>query len=709
MSMHNKSSFPISDRNNVMIHHRRSIFSALLWLLVSACSSLTDLAPPIIRTNVSSLPLLDTTLSLQSFLTGDTTFLRRNSQTGNLSFVQERQIPAGKIGDSLKINTVPLSATVEFGNRPEIAALIQSLADVFIPISDLLPPLPRSTTTPLPFPGTPQSGLNIRKSIPLGNDIESITLSRARVRLRITNRLPFPVEVRALSGESNAGIRFTPRSGSASTLFVVPTAQRTVRSGDSIVVTQSLQNLTIADGASIETQVFAAAQNGITYADTAGISVSVSLEEPIVSEARISLPSRKFSFPVAIPLADGTKLTSARLQALTAALSVTNGFEITGVATIIAPQLRTQAGSTFQQNIRIGRGINRFTLTSPTPLDLVPDSLDRTRGGIVDSLRLVVELQNDAVPAPQRITVRQTDKITLGGSLGETKLDFARGTSLPPIVFNLVSDVSFSLAPELAKLGFTEVLAEQLALELQLSNTAGADGTLSGTAYLLGQSSRPMDSLVILNQEIKRATEQNGVLMPVTTMLMTSRANIRLTEIPRRVSVATQGRLIQNRPFFIERTSAVSGTAIMTIPLAVRVTGGRYTDTIPLDIRSAIETAQKNIDSASLFLQMLNRLPVEVLVRLHFLDASRKPLLTVPSNEPLRLRSATLSASQASTPTPNEQTVSVNAQNLASLQNARYVALEAQFSTPAGQQFVRFQTSDFVRLRASLSLRVKTP
>ena len=674
-----------------------------------ACTNLSDLAPPIAKINVAGVPLIDTTLSLASFLTNDTTFLRRNAQTGNLFFVQERDIPAGRVGDSLKISTLPISATVEFGNRPEIAALIQSLANVFVPISDLLPPLPRSTTTPLPFPGTAQNGVNIRRTIALGTDIESLTLTSARVRLRITNRLPFPVEVRSLSGENSTGVRFIPRSGSSTILFPIPNAQRTVQSGDSLVITQTLRNIVIADGASIETQVFAAPRSGIVYGDTAGISVGVSLEEPIVSEARISLSSRKFSFPVTIPLAGGTRLQAARLQSFSAALTVENGFEITGAATIIAPQFRTLSGGIFQQAIRIERGLNRLTLASTAPLDLLVDSLDRVRGGIIDSLRLVVELQNDSVSAPRRITVRQTDKISLGGSLSETRLDFARGTSLPSIAFNLGAEVAFSIPAELEKLGFTEVLAQQLALELQLVNTAGADGLLSGTAYLLGSMQRPMDSLVITNQEVKRATEQNGRLLPVTTTLTTSRANIRLTEIPRRVSVQARGQLLQNRPFFIERTSTVGGKAIMTIPLAVRVTGGRYTDTIPFDVRSAVETAQKNIDSAALFLQTLNRLPVDAELRVHFLDNTRIPLFTLPTSDAIRLKAASTNAAGQPTPTPTEQTVSLGAQNLAALQNARFLAVEVKFSTGTNQQFVRFQTQDFVRVRASLSVRVKTP
>jgi hypothetical protein len=688
---------------------RRTFSLLCVFLSAAACTNLADLAPPMFKTNVSSLPLFDTTLVFQSFLSADTTFLRRDAQTGNLVFVQERDIPAGRVGDSLKISTLPLAATVEFGNRPEIAALIQSLANITVPISDLLPPLPRSTTTPLPFPGTPQQGVNIRRAVALGSDIESLTLTSARVRLRMTNRLPFPVEIRPISGENAAGVRFTPRSGSASILFAIPDSQRTVQSGDSLVVTQTLSNIVIANGASVETQVFAAARSSIAYGDTAGISVSVSLEEPVVSEARVSLPSRSFRFLTTVPLAGGTRLQSARLQALSAALTVDNGFEITGAAIISAPQLRTQAGTTFQQAIRIERGMNRFTLSSAAPLDLVPDSLDRVRGGIIDSLRLVVTLQNDSVIAPRRITVRQSDKISLGGVLSETRLDFARGVSLPSITFNLASEVDFALTPELEKLGFMEVLAEQLQLELRLVNTAGADGLLSGTAYLLGSRPRPMDSLVITNQEVKRATEQNGRLLPVTTILKTSRANIRLTEFPRRVSVQARGQLLQNRPFFIERTSTVGGTALMTIPLAVRVTGGRYNDTIPLDLRSTIETAQKNIDSAALFLQMQNRLPASAELRIHFLDNARKTLLVLPAGESLRLPSASINAAGQRVPTPNEQTISLSPQNLASLQNARYLALEVKFSTPSTMPFARFQTQDFVRVRASLSLRLKTP
>jgi hypothetical protein len=64
---------------------------------------------------------------------------------------------------------------------------------------------------------------------------------------------------------------------------------------------------------------------------------------------------------------------------------------------------------------------------------------------------------------------------------------------------------------------------------------------------------------------------------------------------------------------------------------------------------------------------------------------------------------------QASTPTADEQNISVNQQNLATLSKARFLALEVLFATPAGQSSVRFRTSDFVRVRASLSLRIKTP
>jgi hypothetical protein len=326
---------------------------------------------------------------------------------------------------------------------------------------------------------------------------------------------------------------------------------------------------------------------------------------------------------------------------------------------------------------------------------------------VIDSLRLVVEIQNDSVPFPARITVRSTDKLSLGGALNETQLEFARGTSLPSTMFNLSADVAFSLAPELEKLGFSEVRAEKLDVELRLINSAGADGRVSGTASIFGHSPRAMDSLVLENQEVKRAVEQNGALLPVTTVFQAGRENIRLTEIPRRVNVTARGELLQNRPFFIQRTSTISGSALLSIPLAVRVTGGRYTDTVPFDFRSHIEAAQKNVESASLFLQTLNRIPAQVQVTMRFLDEAGKIVLTKPDTEPLQLRAA-----NGDTATPDEQRISLTSDNLTALKTARKLAFEVRFSTTPNLQTplqtVRFRTSDFVRLRASLSLRVKT-
>lgn len=691
------------------------LFIACIYAVCTGCNQLSNLAPPVFSVNVSDLPLYDTTITLQNVLPTDTTFLRSDAQNGNLTFVQERVIPSGRIGDSLRISTIPIQASFQLGNRPEITTLIESLANVFVPISTIIPMLPRSTTMPIPFSGTPSSGILLRSELNLSNDIEQITLRSGRVRLIVRNHLPFSIELRTLPNESMPVISFIPRSGANAILLTVPPTMRTIPSGDSVILIQSLENIRLAQGASIETQVFAASSRGIVYGDTAGVRVRVLMDEPVIAEARISLPSRQFAFRYAVPLAGGVKLSAARIQALRADLNVENGFDISGIATITAPQLRTQAGMPFQESIRIGRGMNRLTLQSTSPLDLVPDSLDRTRNNVIDSLRLLVDIRNDSVPFPERITVRQADNIALSGALSDTQLEFARGTSLPSTTFNLSADVAFSLSPELEKLGFTEVLAEKLDVELRLTNSAGADGTVSGTAYIFGRSQRPMDSLVLQNQEVKRAVEQSGRLIPVTTKFQASRTNIRLTEIPQRVRVIAQGNLLQNRPFFVERTSAVSGTALLSIPLSVRVTGGRFRDTIPFDVRSQIETARRNLERATLFLQSLNGISAEVQLRLHFLDEAGKRVLTLPdaqsSNTALVLRAAQEPSQVGlpNSPAPDEQRLTLTSEHLSILANARRMALDVQFSTPQNRQTVRFRTSDFVRLRASLNLQVKTP
>jgi hypothetical protein len=286
----------------------------------------------------------------------------------------------------------------------------------------------------------------------------------------------------------------------------------------------------------------------------------------------------------------------------------------------------------------------------------------------------------------------------------------AFGSSLESVEIGINTEVEFDVSDDVDKFGFVELLVDSSSLEVDLINEAGVDALVSGVAYIFGADANLMDSITFADQLIAKATGSQGNLTPVATKLNLPKRDLRITEVPRRVVVNAKAVTISGQPFAVEASHAITGNAILNIPVKAQLVGGSLRDTIDLDIDEDLRDQKDVLVEAEIVVESQNRLPVDLSMQLIFFDED-VPILTLPKdvNTTIDLNAGETNEEGRSTASTFSQTkISLNSAEASTILNAtRYVIVLNVATAPDGR-YVQFLTSDDVRLKAFVDFTINT-
>jgi hypothetical protein len=354
-------------------------------------------------------------------------------------------------------------------------------------------------------------------------------------------------------------------------------------------------------------------------------------------------------------------------------------------------------------------------------LDLKGVRLNAPAGTLLDSLHLSTDV---VIPSTinQSTTLNSKDWVAVTMSSGAPMIADSAAVVLAPTRISLRQTVPFKVGSLTSKFSGS-LNIPSASLGLNVFSNVGFPLDLS--LRLVGKTAGGDSAVLVLPSSEKRVFPGRDTLHfnDAETGQFLSRFG---TKIPDSITVV--GNALINPPDLynptpagvgvISRSSSVSGSIGLTIPLKLALSTGSYKDTLDWNDTNgdgkSDNSFQKSdlngVNQGTMYLEVQNGLPVQLAAQLVLIDSLGKPLLSLPlSNGPYSVASAQVDANGfATTPGSTSLSIVLNEAQIHQFTVARRIAFLFALST-GGSSPVVLRTTDQVHLRAwsTLSYRVK--
>jgi hypothetical protein len=418
----------------------------------------------------------------------------------------------------------------------------------------------------------------------------------------------------------------------------------------------------------------------------------------------------------ALRMGDSTKIQRIVAYGGRLDFSFTSHLAPTVLLRFRSTEIHRSNGSVFLDSILLGGG-SSHTFS----LDLKGVRLDAAPGALLDSLHLSTDV---VIPSNinQSTSLNSRDWVSVTMSSGLPLIADSAAVVLAPTRISLRQTVPFTMGSLTSRFsGSLNIPAASLGLNV-LSNV-GFPIDLS--LRIVGRTAGGDSAVLVLPASEKRIFPGRDTVHfnEAETGQFLSRFGTRIPD-----SVTVTGTALINPPDLynptpagvgvITRSSFVSGSIGLTIPLRLALSTGSYKDTLDWGDTNGDGTSDNSfkksdlnsVNQGTMYLEVQNGLPVQLAVQLVLVDSLGKPLLSLPlSNGPYAVPSAQVDVNGfATTPGSTNLAVVLNESQIHQFTVAHRIAYLFSLST-GGTAPVVLRTTDQVHLRAwsTLSYRVK--
>jgi len=327
-------------------------------------------------------------------------------------------------------------------------------------------------------------------------------------------------------------------------------------------------------------------------------------------------------------------------------------------------------------------------------------------GNLIDSLETVSSLSVPAWPTP--VTLHDTDKVQITYTTVSPLMADSAVAVLKPTKINVHSvvplhwgDVPKKFAGTLnlpaASLGLNAV--STIGFPMDLTIALSAKDPVTGQQATL---SLPAPS-VLINADASTLVSFDSVAVGQFVSTFT-RFSGRLPD-----SLRVDGFVIVNPIRFYNPTvagagavsarSSVGGTVNVDLPLKFGLAGGIYRDTTAVGLQ---KDDIKAVNSGTMYIEVLNALPVQVSVTAAVIDSAKsKVLILVPqSGLPVNVVAASVTGTGiVNVPARSSTSVSLNSSEVQLMAPNRNFAYAVTLSTTPGSPTVAFRSTDSVKVK----------
>ena len=694
---------------------------------IAGCDDIpTSFAVPIFNTGIS-IPLKEDSITIEEMVDDSTVAKFVKNIDGNLSLYQTSTLNPTRIGDSLKLNAVDISYTTTVNGQRELLEEIADLGSTTVKLTDIFPDIPPSPTV---IEALGPEGKLTEISLNLPENIEYVKFSKGTLQIVLKNRMPVSAEFRTVS--SQPGVGFVIVTPGEEDIFVPLNSQQSQIPANSSrgenndpggPIQINLAGKRISNQSKVQVMVSSPGSNGqaVPYTDNSGAEIISRISDVGIEEAKIGMESRRISFPVETIIPGKTELTEADVTEFSGNFKITNNLPVSGTAVLKLSQFISK--STGKPYTSKGFNIPRknstnisFSSEGDTYL-LKPDSIDIANGGVIRSVRVMIDLMTNEISNDNKAVFRGTDEFTAAGKISTVRFSRAKGNSLSQTQFNVSSAVKFNLDSSMNNLSYQELKFKRVKIEATLLNRANITAMISGKAQFIGKKGNIIDEIPIPTQQLNPGTTNS----PVETKISFSKSPLILTELPDSIRIIATATTVENIPFDVHSEDDLSGVISATIPLEMTLLEGTKRDTADFynkeegrDSRESLQDRQKNIILAQLRIEALNKIPANVGVVMRFFENGNpnNEILRIPSEGKIMLSAAEMNTEGFAVKERRSfQAITLDSSQIRTILNSgsKYIIeYSLNVANDAGGEYVNFTTADKIRVRVGFALRGNT-
>lgn len=663
------------------------LFPAFL-IFISGCVDVPkDLVMP--KWDVSlNVPIANKTYTLWDAIKKDTSklkYYRSGTNLGLLYYSDIKKIEKITVGDNLSVDAFTTNSSVQIGSIS-----IPNPQPVIAKIKPVDLGLPNAT---VPFPAVSNNVVTV--NFDQSQQFSRVVVQSGTLNFKVTNYFPSPVTIavnrvtiknvsdNSIIIDDNRGYALTPGASRDSSYSL---AGKIVNGFIKIEVTMS----TVGSGA-----------EAIALNDDTNLTFSAQVQNFLFNEVNAKIAQNTFTLNDSFIFDDSTYVQNAVIERGSLTITANSNLDLDLTATLTIPSLKNSSGGNFTQIITLGRkeknkviqipSLNNYTLSDPS-------------GGLVNSVQYTLTVTSTATNDFR--TIYKTDDVYAKLDISNLYFRSFTGRIKPTNLTVNETTIDLNMGDVSDKLLVNQIDLENPQIQLKLRKSTNVQVNFTG--QLIGRSATHTAQLNIPATTI-------GTGETVITLNSTDVRNFIKSfsgRLPQTVTVKGQGKV---NPLYTVATLAsadsVYGTAELTFPMKVSVTGGSFRDSSNVDLSDNDRTEMRKVLGGSLILEIQNGIAFDASVSARLYDASNRFLMNLPPNRTpndtlIHVQAATVnSQGKVTAPATSNITFTINQADVDKIIQSKYIISKINFYTSGNNNLpVEFKTSDAIRIKAYGSL-----
>ncbi len=608
----------------------------------------------------------------------DSSFLKssNNPETLGLLYIGDTQaVSSIRIEDELKIKSFETDFSQKIGPIKNI--IIPATDKTDIRVEDWA-----TNVTSGSYQIFPEQEGNVTLPIEGISSIESIQAETGNLRIFVRNNLPVPIELRGITIRNVDDQSVVAKKSDSN-----PNEWITIPAFLTKDIFFSIENKYITNNLEYVGKIYSHGSSGeeIQVPEEAGTEIIVLFSDLTIGRASALLPEQSFNFNETIVLGDSTKIEEAIINHGKVILTTSNNMGVSLTANITFDNLFDDNGENYTLQIPLNRNQQSYV----NEIDLQKWKIATATPGIpTNEISYSVSVNTDSTG--EISTISKDDDIAFNLRFEELVFESFTG-QLKPTVFNLENTG--------IKLDYGDINEK---FEFQEINFDGAEFKINLNA------STDMNLLINGKVEATNGTITNYQSLEDIYIPSVDPVNINISnlingfsqDLPDSFSIIGTGLLNPNYEVStINRGDSVYGFIEYEIPLNMGIAGGRYIDTLDIDLGNIDEDDTDNLNYGMVKFIIENTIPIGLSFRAAILDSAYTNVLNLPtpSNKedsisipkPMMSQNGELLSSGK-----NEIELSLEGEEIQKLLNNPYLLIVVNFSTAGNNNIpVKFKTS----------------
>lgn len=558
--------------------------------------------------------LLDSKVSaIEIVKSSDSGVVNENLQ---LFFIKNIKLKNIGVGDSIKVDQKGFSGSVVMDSLKVDAFDSDPL---FIKASDLDSRLATNASVPVPaftktISNTDVPGLSDNFSMVL-LDVATLPDHPQQIRLEITNNLPFPIKINTVSLKNK----------SDATPFTSASPGVTIPFSETLIVELNVGGEKITDKMQLTFGVSTTASaTPVTITSQSGLNFTVASDELIATElvGKVAKSTYKSSEEVDAGMKDFFP-TEIIVNSGKIKYNMVNVSEMTGKAIVTIPEL-SKAGKVYQDEL-----VLEPKKTTSKAVSLAGYSI-KPAYPMADLPKLNLKITFEIQKSTGLVSVKNTDSISYSASIDSIKHKFARGKIKERIQ---ESDQDTTTVDWPKELNNVTLEFDKATITAKLTSSLGIPAEVT-PRILFDQPNHTKDSLTFASGVFPMMLSAATLASPFIKLTKAIELNQMngfntiLNKKPEKIRyyvAATAAKGGFNDGFVFD-TSAVKGNLELKIPVRFKSPTGYQKDSL-YEVSPGTLTGMK---SATLILDVKNKIPLKIGLNFAFVDAAKQTLVTYP-------------------------------------------------------------------------------